>query len=432
MPAKRAQPAQSARSAPRTLFLSTLLKNAVIDAKGKSLGELADAIVALRGEDYPRLIGLVAKVGSVSVFVPMSRVIAIDSDRIELRSAKLDLRPFARRDGEVLLRADVLGHRLIDVDRATLVRAYDVQLTQVDEGWIVTGLDVHHRRFVHIGARHERHPVRDWRSFEALIGHEPSVIVRSAFGRLRRLKAAQIADLIEEASRAEQNELLTQVHTDPELEADVFEELDESQQAQLLRGRTSDQIADVLARMRADDAADAVMDLPQERRQPVLDLLPEPQRTKVLTLLGYNETTAGGLMGMDHLAVPSSATIGDALEAIRHAHTNQPEALATIYLVDDAGKLAGALSVITALQADSSTSIRELADLDPVHVLPDADIVEVTTRMSDYNLLTLPVLDRERHILGVITVDDALEAAIPDDWRRREPAHRSSASAESD
>jgi CBS domain-containing protein/sporulation protein YlmC with PRC-barrel domain len=429
MTAKRPQ---STHSAPQTVFLSTLLKHAVIDAKGKSLGELADAIVELRGEQYPRLIGLVARVGSVTVFVPMSRVIAIDSDRIELRSAKLDLRPFARRDGEVLLRADVLGHRLIDVDRATLVRAYDVQLTKVDEGWVVTGLDVHHRRFVHIGSRHERHPMRDWRSFEALIGHEPSVIVRSAFGRLRRLKPAQIADLIEEASRSEQNELLTQVHTDPELEADVFEELDEGQQAQLLRGRTTEQIADVLARMRADDAADAVMDLPQDRRQPVLDLLPEPQHTKVLTLLGYNETTAGGLMGMDYVAVPTTATVADALQAIREADTSQPEALASIYLLDPEGKLAGALSVITALQADAGTPIRELADLDPVHVHPEADIVELTTRMSDYNLLTLPVLDPERHILGVITVDDALEAAIPDDWRRREPSHRSSASVEPD
>ena len=407
-----------------TVTLSALLKHAVIDAKGKSLGELADAIVALRGDDYPLLTGLAAKIGSVTVFVPINRVTAIDTDRIELRSAKLDLRPFARRDGEVLLRADVLGHRLIDVDRAVLVRAHDVQLTQTPEGWVVSGLDVHRRRLIHLGARHETHPMRDWRSFEALIGHEPSVLVRSPFGRLRRLKAAQIADLIEDASRTEQDEILAHVHADPELEADVFEELDDDRQAQLLRNRTSEQAAEVIARMRADDAADAVMDLPQDRRRPVLDLLPEPQRTKILTLLGYSETTAGGLMGVDYVAVATTATVSDALAAVREARTNQPEALASIYLVEEGGKLAGAVNVILALQADPSTPLVEIADLDPIHLHPEADIVDVTTQMADYNLLTLPVVDHEHHMIGLITVDDALEAAIPEDWRRREPTHR--------
>jgi CBS domain-containing protein len=409
------------RNAAPTVLLSTLLKHAVLDAKGESLGALADAIVELRGGDYPMLTGFAAKIGSVTVFVPISRVTSIDADRIELRSAKLDLRPFARRVGEVLLRADVLRHRLIDVDRALLVRAYDVQLTLGDEGWIVTGLDVHKRRLVHIGARHERHPVRDWRSFEALIGHEESVLVRSPFGQLRRLKPAQIADLIEEASRDEQEELLAQVHADPELEADVFEELEEDQQVELLRSRPVDQIAEVIARMRADDAADAVMDLPQEQRLPVLDLLPEPQRTKVRTLLGYHDATAGGLMGVDFLAVPSHQTVGAALNALRVATAQQPEALITIYATNDEGALVGALGLVRALQLDPSTRLADAVEGDPVRARPDEDLVEVTRRMADYNLLAMPVVDDTDRILGVITVDDVLEAAMPQDWLRREP-----------
>ena len=409
---------------PKTVVLSALLKHAVIDGKGESVGVLADAIVALRGESYPLLTGIAARVGSVTVFVPISRVTAIDTDRIELRSAKLDLRPFARRDGEVLLRADVLGHRLIDVDRATLVRAYDVQLAHTAEGWVVTGLDVHRRRLLHLGARHERHPMRDWRSFEALIGHGPSVLVRSPFGQLRRLKPAQLADLIEDASQDEQNELLAHVHNDPELEADVFEELEEDQQAQLLRSRTSEQVADVLSRMRADDAADAIMDLPQERRTPVLDLLPEPHRTKVRTLLGYHTATAGGLMGMDYLALSADATVADALGLVRGATTHQPEALTVIYSLDTDGNLAGSLSLVRALQLDPNTLVRDATDPDPIHAHPEDDVVSVTTQMADFNLLVLPVVEAGHgKLLGIITVDDALEAAIPEDWRRREPQH---------
>ena len=146
---------------------------------------------------------------------------------------------------------------------------------------------------------------RDWHDFEWLIGHAGSALLRGPFGRIRRLKPAQIADLLEEASKEEETEILGQVHADPELEADVFEELDEDQAARLLGARTDEEIADVLARMRADDAADAIAELPQRRRQPVLDLLPPAQRTKVLTLMGFNPTSAGGLMAMDFVALPS-------------------------------------------------------------------------------------------------------------------------------
>ena len=134
---------------------------------------------------------------------------------------------------------------------------------------------------------------RDWHDFEWLIGHEGSALLRGPFARIRRLKPAQIADLLENASKEEETEILGRVHADPELEADVFEELDEDLATRLLGARTDAEIAGVLARMRADDAADAIAELPQRRRQPVLDLLPPGQRAKVLTLMGFNSDQRG-------------------------------------------------------------------------------------------------------------------------------------------
>lgn len=402
------------------VHLSSLLKHAVVDARGKQLGRLADAIVRLRADDYPLLTALVVRVGPGIVYVPIADVLSIRGERIELASARLDLRPFERRSGEVLLRADVLGHRLIDVEHAALVRANDILLSHVDAHWIVTGLDVRGRRWLGGNNNRANHPSRDWRSFEALIGHEPSVLVRSTFGQLKRLKAAQIADLIETASTKEQDELLTQVHGDPELEADVFEELDEDRLSQLLRTRSTAEVASVLNRMRADDAADAVTDLPQDRRQAVLDLMSAPQRIKVMNLLGYNDATAGGLMGVEFLAVAETETVEHAISLIRTAVGQQPEALTAIFSVDHDKRLVGSISLVRALQVDPSSLLSEVAESEPVHAAPEDDIVDVTTRMADFNLLVLPVLDEHGRILGVVTVDDALEAAVPEDWRRRE------------
>jgi Mg/Co/Ni transporter MgtE len=281
---------------------------------------------------------------------------------------------------------------------------------------------VHRASWLHLPGRHTHHDYRDWKQFEALIGHQASASVRTPLARLRRLKPAQLADLLEDASDAEQNEILTHVHNDPELEADVFEELDEERQTRLLATRTDGEVADVLARMRADDAADAIMDLAQERRQRVLELLPAAQRSQVMTLLGYNTATAGGLMGMDYLALPDQTTVADALAAVREATAAQPEALTSVYSLDTDGRLAGVASLVRLLQTDPAITVGAAAESDPVRVYPQADLIEVTTVMADYNLITLPVVDDHDHIIGVITVDDVLEAVIPPNWRQREPA----------
>jgi Mg/Co/Ni transporter MgtE len=324
---------------------------------------------------------------------------------------------------------------MIDVANARLVRAWDLRLHEDGSEWVLSGVDTRHRSRRLLGLLGPRAgPVeapddtaggsgfRDWHDFESLIGHAGSELQRGSFARVRRLKPAQIADLLEEASKKEETEILGRVHADPELEADVFEELDEDRATRLLGARTDAEIAGVLTRMRADDAADAVADLPQSRRQPVLDLLPPAQRTKVLTLLGFNRTSAGGLMGVDFVAVPTMSTVADALTAIRDSAALQPEALTSVHAVDSDAGLRGVARLVTLVQSDPAVALIDVCDTDPVRVGPDTDVMDVAVLMSDYNLVTIPVVDDERHLLGVITVDDILEVTLPDDWRRREAA----------
>ena len=399
----------------RTLLLSTLMRRTAVDAAGQAIGRLTDIIVRLREEAYPVVTGLVAHVGGREVYVPAGEILVWDEQRLELASARLDLRQFARRPGEVLLRADVLGHRLVDVDQSRLVTAHDVKLAQVDDGWVATAVDIHPRGFLH---RRSKQTWPDWNDVEALIGHDVSLPARARLGGLHRLKPAQLADLIEEASDREQEELLSRVHAHPELEADVFEELEEDQAGDLLEARSDAQIADVLSHMRSDDAADALLDLPQDRRQHVLDLLPEARRQKIIILLGYQEATAGGLMGTDYLSVPSNTTVSDVLRAVREATQMQPEALVVAYCHDEDQRLTGAVGLVALLQSDPEVRVDVLADSDPVHVHPDADLTEITLAMADYNLFVLPVLDSDDRLLGVLTIDDILEAAITPEQRR--------------
>ena len=417
---------------PATLRLSWLLRRPVADAGGESLGRLADVIVRLRGDSYPLVTGLVAAVGGREIFVPVDQVASFGGDPLRLSSARLSLRPFGRREGEVLLKADVLGHRLIDVAGARLVRALDLELarhpatTPATPGgaWVLSGVDTRRRARRPFARRDSAAPgsFRDWHDFEWLIGHVGSALARGPFARIRRLKPAQIADLLESASAEEETEILGRVRADPELEADVFEELDEDLAIRLLDARTDVEIAAVLARMRADDAADAVAELPQRRRRPVLDLLPPGQRAKVLTLLGFNPTSAGGLMGVDYVALPARATVAQALALVRDAALLQPEALTSVHAVDPDGALCGVARLVTLIQSDPADRVIEVSDTDPVRVGADADVMDVAVLMTDYNLITIPVVDDASRLIGVITVDDVLEVTLPEDWRRREAA----------
>ena len=412
----------------RTIHLSELLKRPITDGGGQPLGRLSDVVVRLRGSELPLVIGGVVSVAGREVFVPLDQVSSFDGEVLQLSSAKIDLRHFERRPGEVLLRADVLGHRLIDVETAHLIKAADLELEERDGEWVLTGVDTQRRRgwlsglFGRDDAEPEQHSFREWAAFEPLIGHASSATLRGPFARIRRLKPAQIADLLEDASKEEETEILGHVHADPELEADVFEELEEDLATRLLGARTDAEIAEVLSRMRADDAADAVAELPQARRQPVLDLMPPGQRTKVLTLMGFNPTSAGGLMGVDFLALAPSTRVSAALAAVGQSETLQPEALTSVHAVDEDGYLRGVAHLVMLLQADPDAALADVSDDDPVRVGADTDVVDVAVLMSDYNLITVPVVDERRHMIGIITVDDVLEVTLPSDWRRREAA----------
>jgi CBS domain-containing protein len=410
------------------IHLSQLLRAPVLARSGDEVGRVDDVIVRLRGAgEYPLVTGIVAGVGGRRIFVGSESIHEYALDRVVLAKNKIDLRSFERREGEVLLRADVLGHRLIDVAAVELVRAYDVELEDTGEGWVLARVDTRRPpRLFGLIRGSGGQSARDWKAFEPLIGDARSRAVRRLSRRVGEFKPAEIADLLEEADKAEGGEILEEVRSDPELEADVFEELDPDKARRLLGDMPDAEVAALLGRMRADDAADAIADLRQSRRRRVLDLMPAPQRTKVITLMGFNPESAGGLMNVDFVSCVAATTAGDALALIASARTVQPEALIKVHVLNDDKRLTGVVSVITLLQAEPTETIAGLMDSDPVRVTADADLTDIALLMADFNLYSIPVVDDDDRVLGVVTVDDVLEAIIPEDWRRREPAPRPS------
>jgi Mg/Co/Ni transporter MgtE len=258
----------------------------------------------------------------------------------------------------------------------------------------------------------------DWTQVEPFVGHVPTARLRLSHRKLARLHPAQIADLVEAASHEEGEEIIKAVGQDRELEADVFEELDDEHQLEFIRERSDSQVAAVLSRMAPDDAADLIAELDQERREPVLALLPAKKQRQIRTLLGYNPSTAGGLMSTEFLALPVSTPVADAIDRIRES-TIAPEALSTIYASGGDGELVGSVPVVALLRAEPDATLADVLQREPLSVHTDADLPEVARLMTDYNLTTLPVVDEHQRMVGLITVDDVLEQMLPSGWRRR-------------
>jgi CBS domain-containing protein/sporulation protein YlmC with PRC-barrel domain len=423
MPSSDAKPALAATA---RLSLSSILRSPIVDSKGERLGRVDDVIARFAEGGYPPMTGLVGKIAGRKLFIPRSLIASIEPGRVQLAGETLNLARFERRQGEVLLNEDVLGRRLISVEQGRLVTARDLALAFVDPTWHVAGVDTRGRgplgRFRDRSKDNGTRGFIDWSGVEPFVGHVPTSRLLMPLMRLRRLHPAQIADLVESASHEEGEEIISAVHADPELEADVFEELDTEHQLEFLRSRSDAEVASVLAGMAPDDAADLITELEQDRRVSVLKLLPPAKQAKVRALLNYNPDSAGGLMSPDFVSVPHDATVAEALSAVRT--TNAPtQAASDVFLAED-GRLVGAVSLLRLVRSGDGERVQELVERGAISVQTDDDFPEVALRMADFNLTVLPVVDDNDRIIGVITVDDVLEQMLPDSWRRRAEADR--------
>jgi CBS domain-containing protein/sporulation protein YlmC with PRC-barrel domain len=416
---------------PDVIHLSSVAGSPLLDSAGEHLGRVDDVIVRMdHGQGLPPVVGLEARIGGREMFVPIDRVEQLGPDAVNVSTTKLNLAQFERRPGELLLRSDVLDRSLINVTTARLVRAREVDLVCQDDAWRVAGIDPSFRprlwrllprRFRGHDTEHKQFV--PWSDIEPFLGHVPTSRLKLATRRLRGLHPAQIADLVEAASHEEGEEILEAVGEDKELEADVFEELDDEHQVEFLRERTDKEAAEVLARMASDDAADLLLELDQERRIPILNQLSAAKQRQIRSLLGYNPSTAGGIMNPDFVSAPADATVGEALARVRGSDLS-PQQVSTVCVVDDHGKLVGTVSLVELVRANPDQLVGSVAKALP-SAPADADLPDVARVMTDYNLVAIPVVDAEGKPEGIISVDDVLELLLPEEWRWRAGAARS-------
>jgi CBS domain-containing protein len=400
--------------------LTDLLGALVYDPTG-ACGRVRE--VALRPQEDPlRVAALVVRTRQGAKLLLFSDVVSIDGG---IRAAKpfADWLPEPGHEGLLLLERDLLDQQIIDVHGRKVVRVNDIDLHEdhINQhvALRVAGVDIGARGAVRrllkglvpgpvLRALLRNIPAREipW-EFVDLIETDPARRVRLKISheRLARLHPADIADIVEELAPDEREAVFETL--DEDVAAEALEEVEPKLQASILESLDSDRAADIVGEMDPDAAADLLKDLPRETTEEILHEMEPAERQEVSELLEFKENTAAGRMTTEYLALPANAVVNDAVEALRHFEGGI-ETVSTIYLLDPESRLVGAVMLPKLVLAQPGDALLPLTMEPLISCHAGANEKDVAELFDKYNLVTLPVVDDEGKLTGVITSDDVI------------------------
>jgi CBS domain-containing protein len=412
------------------LYLSQAIGSPVLDAHGEPIGKVDDLIVAI-GDRYPPVTGLVVATGRRSIFLPWSHVASFDVSGARLSTGTIDITRFQQRPNEIQLRQDLLDKQIVDIDGRKVVRVNDLSLDDVEGKLHLVAVDVGTagllrrlglERGYRVLARNLRLPTPeryiDWEDVDPVETSIASIRLRVPHGGLTELHPADLATIIDQLAPRDRAGVLAAL--DNEAAADAIEEMEPDTQVEVLEALPPERAADILEEMSPDDAADLVADLSDETRVELLALMERDEAEELGGLLAYPEDTAGGMMTTEFVAVPAELSAAATIDRLRELEPDA-ETIYYVYVVDPEGRLVGVLSLRDLIVAPPSTPIGEVMIDEPVAVEVTADRDDVASVVARYNLLAVPVVDENGRLVGIVTVDDAIDTILPASWRRRVP-----------
>jgi magnesium transporter len=402
--------------------LTSILGTPVTDVKGQVRGRVRDLAVGT-GAEAGKVAGLVLKTRKGLELVEAKGVRHTPSGAFELRP-EAQLRPLRQDDNYILLRQDLLDRQIIDVHGRKVVRVNDVDLQWFSENGEPEDLRV---REVEVGLRGavrrlfkgampeqvleslaKRFPPRviPW-EFVDVIEVDPArrVKLNIEHERLAQLHPSDIADILEDLPPAEREAILTTL--DEEVAAEALEEVEPRLQASMMEGLDSEVAAGIVEEMDPSAAADLLAELPESRSEAILEEMDPEERQEVEELLEFREDSAAGRMTTAYVAVPRTAAVADAIQALRDFE-GDIETITEIYLVDENEVLQGVVPLARIILAKPETRLDVLTEPRFISCEANAHQQKVAELFDKYNLRALPVLDSDGKLVGVVEADHVI------------------------
>ncbi|KQR16814.1 magnesium transporter MgtE N-terminal domain-containing protein [Cellulomonas sp. Leaf334] len=404
------------------VFVARLAGTNVFDPLGDQVGRVRDVVVLVRPKGLPRAVGLVVEVAARRrVFLPLTRVTAIDAGQV-ISTGLVNMRRFEQRAFETLAVGELLDRTVEFVDGSGQASIEDVAIELQRNGdWVISKVFVRRSPAGRSGILRRRGETL-LVSVDEVTGLGQASAAQGAellLAQYEDLKPADLADVLHDLGLTRRLEVASAL--DNERLADVLEELPEDDQVGILQGLALTRAADVLEAMQPDDAADLLGELPESQAAELLELMEPDEAKDVRRLLAYEDNTAGGLMTTEPVILGPETPIAAALAHVRRQDLTP--ALASMVFVarppleTPTGRFIGVVHLQRLLREPPHEAIGSIVDTDIESIPVDAPLLSVTRNLATYNLLALPVVDAEKRLLGVVSVDDVLDHLLPEDWR---------------
>jgi magnesium transporter len=410
-------------------FVSELIgRPVVVERAGNrvAVGHVADFVVERPDDTFPRVDAVSVKTRSGLRLAPMESVSAIESDRtVVLREAPT--LPLLPDDQALYLVEDLFDKQIVDVDGRKVVRINDLELARTADAIRVVAADIGVSGLLRrLGGRRiasllERIPrsLIAWDNVAPLHDLNPNQVRLSVSqNRLARLQPADLAEIIGELSAQDAARVVGSL--DDEHAADALEHLDPETQRALIDDLGTERAADIIEEMDSDDAADLLGELPEEKQAALLAEMEPETAEELRELAAFAEDTAGGLMTTDYVWIYPHRTVDATIAKIREIGP-ETEFVYYLYVTDQARTLLGVLSLRTLLLSPPDEAIHTVMDAELVSVSTHTSAEDVASTIARYDLLAVPVVAPDGTLLGIVTVDDAIDAIIPERLKRKLP-----------
>ncbi|UCB52594.1 MAG: magnesium transporter [Candidatus Zixiibacteriota bacterium] len=411
------------------LFLSEILNRKVIDSQGNAVGKVLDLRAKL-GELFPPVISI--RVRSKKDREIMSfrwdDVASINENSIKLKpeaaSHTLDI---SLREKEILLRDEVLDKQVVDTHGAKVERVNDFHLLLAEGQLRVVHVDLGIRGILRrlgwvkyvdaitnwLFAYQIPNKLLSWKYIQPL-SHDPGKKALKLDVTLRKLSEihpSDLADILEELDRRERSYVFDSLNV--ETQAEALEETDDKTRASIIEDLPEEKASDILEEMEPDEAVDLLQDLPDEKKQELIETMEEEKKEELQELLEFEEETAGGIMTTDYISCLQTENIGRAMEIFKRSD-DPLDNLSYIYVTDEDEKLVGVLTLRDLILNPSEAPVNSLMKREVVKLKVDDSLEQVAETFTKYKFLTIPVVDQQDRLEGIITLRDGVEAIFPE------------------
>ena len=397
-------------------YLSRVLGRKVFSQSDQVIGKVQDILVDVQSLK-PQVVAIKLKTGNKSKILDFAdcKIIKVKNQyAFQCNNENNILKD--SKENTLFLKNNVLDRQLVDIDGRKLVRVNDLRLAILGTGIFVVAVDVGLegllrrlgvakpvRMFFDIFKVNVPNKLILWDEVETIDFGHAGIKLSSPYSKLSTLHVSDLADIIEDMDAKMQIEVFASF--DEEKAADVLEELETNAQIHVIESMSIEKAADVLEKMPADEVADIFDEMEKDKVEELLSEMESEASDDVRELLKYDENEIGSLMTTDFIAFSKYMTVEKTIMELRKIKP-ESDIIYYLYIVDETERFVATVSLRDIIVSQPQTTLSEIMSERPIYVIDTDNVDSIAEIISKYNLLAVPVVDKDKIMMGMVVIDD--------------------------